>query len=335
MKKLPFTFCLIMLVSLFVFSENAIAGKKVVVFSASSKARASQEVGYTEIYSGINEGFAPTIGDITLEYQWLEIGALADATAKEAAGKLAIAQIKAVNPDLVIIIGDDNLRYVGQNIKDIPVVFAWLFSPIESYKGLPQKNITGIIQKFYTMDAWALAREILGAKTVSMVSSENDFMIKAKETILANVDPIEAGIGIRFKEMYLVKTFEEWKQAINTTTEDFIYLGDTSRILKDGKEMSRTEIVSWTMANAKKPVVASAEYDVADGALFSIVTSNKTSGNNAAKIAMEILIDGTSPENIPYMTNAKGRLAINSITAQKLNIEIPYRVLSLAEKIYE
>lgn len=316
-------------------SENAMAGKKVVIFSASGEVRAKKEVGYTEIYKGINKGFAPTAGDITLEYQWFEIGLLPDAAAKEAAGKIAIAQIKAASPDLVIILGDDNLRYVGRNITDTPVVFGWIFSPINTFKWLPQKNISGVIQKFYTMDAWALAHEILGAKTVSMVSSESAFMIKAKETILANVDQIEAGIGVRFKQMYLLKTFEEWKQAINSISEDFIYLGDTSRIFRDGKEMSRKEIVSWTMANAKKPVVGSSEYDVADGALFSIVTSNQSTGENAAQIAMTVLIDGTTPSDIPYITNEKGRLAINSATAQRLKIEIPYGVLSSAEKIYE
>ena len=112
-----------------------------------------------------------------------------------------------------------------------------------------------------------------------------------------------------------------------------IYLADTSRIVKDGKEMTRQELVGWTVENAKKPVFAATESDVEAGALLAIVTSEPAMGAMTAETAIEIL-NGAAPAQV-YKQSKKGKLVINAKTAQKYKVDIPYDILSTAEKIYE
>jgi hypothetical protein len=91
--------------------------------------------------------------------------------------------------------------------------------------------------------------------------------------LAANAEGLKKLGGVRYQEMYLLTTFEEWRNQIADFPSDLIYLADTSRIEKDGRQMSREEIAEWTVANAKVPVVAAAEADVAAGALYAIILS--------------------------------------------------------------
>jgi ABC-type uncharacterized transport system substrate-binding protein len=110
-------------------------------------------------------------------------------------------------------------------------------------------------------------------------------------------------------------------------------MADTSRIVKDGKELPRQELVRWTVENAKVPVIAAADSDVEAGGLLSIVTSEKAMGALTAETSLEIL-NGVTPSQV-YKQSKKGKLLINAKTAQKYKVNIPYDILSTAEKIYE
>ncbi len=312
------------------FSTAAFAAQKVVVISGVGEENA-KEIGYHLIYGGINESFA-AVG-ITPEYQWVDIDAMPDVASKEALAKEAIAKAKALNPDLVIVLNDDCLRYVGMKIDDIPVVFTYIFDQPAAF-GLPKPNVTGVTRRSYAADIWALANKMLGAKTVALMSKKSASMEGVRKYLFAGADKLEAASGVRFKEMYLLDTFEEWEQTVNNFSEDFIYLADTSRILKDGRELTRAETVSWTVANSKKPVIAATENDTKAGALYAIVTSEKAMGINAAEIGKKIL-DGTSPADIKYVQSQTGKLVVNMKTAQQYNLEIPYDILSSAETVFE
>jgi ABC-type uncharacterized transport system substrate-binding protein len=120
---------------------------------------------------------------------------------------------------------------------------------------------------------------------------------------------------------------------VDTFPEDFIYLADTSRMVKNGKSLSREELSAWIVENSKVPVIAAAEVDVKGGALFSIVSSEQGMGQTAAELALRIL-NGESPPQV-YTISKKGKLLFNLKTANKYKIEIPYELLASADKIYE
>ena len=245
-----------------------------------------------------------------------------------------VAKVKAMKPDLVISLSDDALRHVGLKFTEVPVVFGFVFGDPTKVPGLPRENITGVVRKSYAADNFALAKKLLGVKTVAMVSKDSESMAAVKGYMAAGADKLEAATGVHYLGMDLVNTFEEWKNAVLATPAEFIYLADASRITRGGEEMPRAEVTRWTVDNAKVPVIAALEDDVEAGALFAIVTSFTDNGQVTAELGTKIL-SGTPPADIPYTPSTKGRLVINAATAKKMNVNIPYEILSTAEKIYE
>ena len=136
------------------------------------------------------------------------------------------------------------------------------------------------------------------------------------------------------KEMYLCDTLDEWKTHVNNWTEDFIYLADVSRLKEGDREVSGTEVVQWTVANAKVPVVAASEEAARDGALFAIVTSEELWGKQVGNMVVKIL-KGTPVAEIPMETVMNGKLLINGKTAVSKNIDIPYEIISSADHVFE
>lgn len=330
--KLFTVFVLVFMVALCAGQAAAegLSGKKVVVVSGVSKENAAK-IGYNLVYDGINAGFKAA--GIEPIYQWKEMDSLTTDEAKTAAGDEAIAAARAENPDLIITLNDDALKFIGARIDDIPVVFGWIFgSP--SKLGMPKDNVTGVLRTSYASDIWKLAKKILPkADTVALISKTSASMGGIRKVLFGRAKLLKKASGVEFKEMYLVNTFDEWKNTVETFPEDFIYLADTSRIVKGEKTLTREETTAWTVQNSKVPVIAAAEGDVKAGALFSIVTSEYGIGQTAAEVAIKIL-NGEPPPQV-YTQSKKGKLLFNMKTANKYKIEIPYDLLSSADMVYE
>lgn len=311
-------------------SSAAVAAQKVIVISGVSEIN-GKDAGYVQVTDGVNESLK-AVG-ITPEYMWVDLDAVTDSAEKEKLSLATVEKVKAAAPDVVIVMNDNCLKHIGTKIEDIPVVFTYVFGHPATL-GLPKPNITGVTRASYAADIWALANKLLGVKTVALMSKKSPSMEGVRKYLFAGADKLKAASGVQYKEMYLLETFDEWKKAVNEFPEDFIYLADTSRITDGDKILSRVEVTAWTVANAKVPVVAATEKDIEAGALYAIVTSEKALGINAAEIAKKIL-NGTAPSDIPYVSSKKGKLVINVKTAKQYGLDIPYDILSSAEKIYE
>lgn len=307
-----------------------LSGKKVVVISGVSEESSGNILGYKFIYDGINEVLKPA--GITPVYQWVEMDTLPSDEAKTAAADEAIAKARAVKPDLIVTLNDDALKFIGARIDDIPVIFSWVFGAPSSL-GMPKDNVTGIIRKSYAVDIWRMAKRLMEVETVGMLSKYSLTVEGVKKTLLAKADLLEKASGVRFKDMIMCNTFDEWQKAVKEFPYDLLYLADTSRITKDGKAMNSADLTAWTVANAKVPVIAAAEKDVAAGALYSIVTSENGIGKMVAETAIGILNGGEV--NQAYQASKKGKFVVNLKTAVQKKTEIPYEILATADKVYE
>jgi putative tryptophan/tyrosine transport system substrate-binding protein len=323
-------FVLLCMSFVLIFTGPALADKKVLVLLGASPENATLG-GYEMIYEGIHSILKPA--GIVPQFLWVDLDSLTSAEQKLATSTAAIPKIRAMNPDLIIAVNDDCVVFFGQQIDDIPMVFTYVFAAPASM-GLPKVNITGVLRRSYAVDIWAMAKKLLNVNTVEMISKNSSAMEGVKHYITAGADQLAAASGVKFLDMHLVDTFTEWQDRVKNISADFIYLADTSRISQDDKMVTRTEISRWTASNAKVPVIAATEEDVAAGALFSIVTSEEAQGAHAAEIALRIL-NGAAPSDIPYETSVKGKLVINAATAQKMKVDIPYEILSSAEAIFE
>jgi len=222
---------------------------------------------------------------------------------------------------------------VALKIDDIPIIFSQIFSDPKDL-GLPKPNITGVTRGSYAADIWALTRKLTGAKTVGVISKHSLSMEAVRNYLLSGADKLEQVSGVRCKEMYLYNDFAEWKKSVETWPFEMMYLADTNRIEKDDRLMSSDELTRWTVDNSKVPVVAAMDGVVKAGALLAIVTSEVQMGKQTGSMALKIL-SGIPVSKIPMEPSSKGKLVINTTTAEKLNINIPYDILSVADKIYE
>lgn len=329
-RSLPIYFGLFLALALLA-AGSAMAGKNVLVVTGISKAGAESSDSYPSVYKGIEELLST--GNISPAYRFVELHELPDDAAKAAKGREVVAEIHQSKPDLVIAVGDAAVKYIGLHVQDIPVVFSFMFGEPKVY-GLPKPNITGVARGSYAADIWAMANKLLGSKTVTMFSKKVMAMVNISEKLTRYSAVLEKKSGVKYVRGCLYNTFEEWKQGVENCPADLIYLAYTDRILKDGKEMPYQELDRWTVENAKVPVIAASERDVAAGALYAIVLSEKEMGRESAQMALEVL-NGTPIADIPIATSTKGKLVINVKTAQKMGVTIPYEMLSTAEKIYE
>lgn len=332
MKRIPtgflMTICVLMALLL---AGPAVAAKKVIVISGVSEQSAKAVGNYLEVNDGIKEVLAG--GNIVPEFWYEEIEKLADENAKAAKGKEVADKIKAAKPDLVITVNDNTLKHVGLNIEEIPVVFTFLWGSPQSV-GLPKANITGVARRSYAVDVFKMAKQLTGGQTVALLSKNSLSMAGVKQMFTAKAADMEKASGVKYMDMFLCDTFEEWSQQVQNFKYDFIYLADSSRIMKGDKELTREETVQWTVANAKVPVVAGSSIDVKNGALFAIDSSSKEWGRQSGTMALKIL-NGTPIAQLPMEQMQKGSLFVNAKTAQKMKINIPYEILSSAEKVFE
>ncbi|KJS29066.1 MAG: hypothetical protein VR64_21800 [Desulfatitalea sp. BRH_c12] len=320
----------VIIAMVFVFAGNVSAAPKVVVVCGVGEANAARIGTFQPVFEGIKEGLKGA--NITPEYQFVELD-LDNDDVKRGVGISAVAKALAAKPDLIIVLTDAALKYVGSQIDDIPVVFAYIWDKPEDM-GLPKSNITGVTRASYAPHILAMGRRLTGAKTVALISKNNDSMQGVKHYLRAGADRLEQASGVKFMDMYLVDTFDQWAAKVNQFNAGMLYLADTSRVERSGAAMKDSELVHWTVQNARVPVIAAAEKDVQAGALFAIVTSEKAIGLSAAQTALKIL-GGTNPSEIPYVSSAKGKLVINTATAHQYGIQIPADILSSAEKIYD
>lgn len=329
-RKLCLVLSVLALVS---FGSSAMAadlsGKKVVVVSGINKDKIDA-TGYYMYYEGINEVFKEV--NITPVYQYAEMTYKVNDEEKKAAGDAAIAKAKAEKPDLIVSLDDDALKWIGARIDDIPVVFGAIYSSPKAL-GLPKPNVTGIMRASYAADIWKLTKKLVGVNTVGLLSKESLPMAGVKQYLAAGAPKLEAYSGVLFKDMIMCNTFEEWQKAVNTFPYDFIYLADTSRITRDGKELPREELTRWTVDNAKVPVIGASERDVAAGAMLSIVTSERALGQLVAQEAIGILKG--DPVSQEYKQSKQGKLLFNAKTIQKYKVDVPYEIMSTAEKVFE
>ncbi|MCJ8499190.1 ABC transporter substrate-binding protein [Desulfatitalea alkaliphila] len=321
----------ICLLSLMVMcTVNVAAANKVVVVVGVGNT-SYQNIGSIEpIIQGIQDGLKTK--RITPEIQFTELVGLGSDGARAAVGSAAIARAKVSNPDLIITLTDDCLKFVGSRIDDIPVVFTFIANMPEAL-GLPKKNVTGVLFRSYAPDTFGLARKLMGVSSVTFFTKDSPAMQASAGLLRANAGALEQGTGVRLVDAHLLETFRDWVDATKKTTTGMIYLGDTSRIDRNGYPVSDRELVHWTVRNATVPVIGAAEKDVEAGALFAVVPSGRAMGLLTANTALKVL-GGASPADLSYTTNTQGELVVNISTARRYNLVLPEALLASA-RIYE
>jgi hypothetical protein len=240
----------------------------------------------------------------------------------EAAGKQALQEIEAFQPD-VVIATDDNAQkclvvpyLMG---SDLPVVFAGVNWNADAY-GYPAENITGMIEVELVEQTIALVEPYAKGTRIAYVTIDSETERKIADTY-----------NQRFfdgqMKTYWALTQQEFKDAFLAAQQetDILFISNNA----GAPDWDEEAMKKFMLSNTTIPTVSINPW-MAPYVLADLGKLPEEQGEWAAGAALKIL-DGTPVSDILIEQNKKGRLILNLDLADKLGIVFPPSVLKNAE----
>ena len=240
--------------------------------------------------------------------------------------------IRAFQPDLILL-GDDNAaNYIGNVFIDepVPIVF-WGINGRPLRYGLidslhrPGHNVTGVYQAGYLRENLKYLKLLVpNIRTFAILSDDSPTgRSKAKELHRLS----QAGrLPVRLVETVITNEFSEWSREALRLQEEvdaFFVLNHNTIRDESGRPMDPMKIGAWYLRNIRIPECAQEKQFAMEGMLSVIDDSGFKQGYEAMSIGRSILEEGRSPETIPVRAPDRGPFIVNSARAAKLGIQLP------------
>lgn len=256
------------------------------------------------------EGFKTEIEKIEAE-----TGAKFDVTYSNAFGEPKnvngiIASFKQNNCDAIIALTTPCAQIAKQTVNDKPIIFVGISDPIGA--GLVEtldnglENITGTTSRDPNFETLELAMKLFPSmKKVGILYTSSE------SNSISILNGLDEKIKSKNLDIHIVR------KAITTTTEilpatkALLKEVDAMFLINDNTIISSVELLIKESKNSNKPIFASDIESVNKGALFTYGLNYKDEGSAAAGILKQILIDKTSPSQIPIYINSKYYLFVN------------------------
>jgi ABC-type uncharacterized transport system substrate-binding protein len=286
-------------------------------------------------------------GNLHYKIQWHYMNAKRhpDADFKRRAGMLAAREIERFRPDLVIAIDDDAQKYaVKEYIKDpkVSLVFAGINGSVIPYGYHLTKNVTGIFERKPLNSLRSMLSEIrdrsgnpLGKRIVHIGDKSASVMEDSKEIEAADWSPF------RLAASKHAGTFDEWKRAVAAASAggDLILISNYQNVLRqDGREgfVPPAELIEWTEANSRVPVIGMGGFMMEDGGMLAIGASGFEQGDVAARMTSAILDKGVPAKDIPQVMPRQYLVYMRQAVMDKRGLKLPdiYEAFSRASNNY-
>jgi ABC-type uncharacterized transport system substrate-binding protein len=281
-------------------------------------------------------GFKDALQGVNVEYKVYEMDAKRQSSKEhlEQAAAEARRLIEQWKPDLVYTSDDVAQQYVAIHYKNssIPFVFSGVNASPEDYGYVGTKNMTGVLEREHVVQTIRLLRELVpGVRRIAIISDAAPMWRPVAERIKQSQEP--AGITVVADDV--VETFEEWKRTIlsdQDKADAIAILGAFNIRGPDGKNLPFEEVGRWTAETSTLPEFSFWADRVSDGGgLCAVAVSGFAQGQEAGKIAREILVNGKSPSSIPMRATVKGEPVISLARARTLGITPSSEVLLTAK----
>ena len=240
----------------------------------------------------------------------------------------SVRKFNALNPDLLVTFGAPATISATLEFVSMPIVFADVYGPVET--GISRSmskaggNLCGVSSKVPMATLVKTMMSIRPVKTLGILynSRERGSLVQTQEirrlaaqhgfaVMEANV-PVASGLDAALGHLL--------------SRSDCLFVSESS-VVNRGME----KIILRAM-DARVPVISLAPDASIKGALLSLEISPVEQGQLAAGHAAKIL-SGTKPGDLPILTPLKVELVINLGSAKALDLQVPFRVLSVATKV--
>lgn len=267
-------------------------------------------------YNEALEGFKAVVQASVREYS------IEDSDSRDAVA----ARLKRREPDLIFALGTEALRLAKGELKDLPVVFAFVLTPGD-VAGKNRGAITGVSMNIQPLEQFkALLRILPEARRIVVIYDP----AKTQRLISEGMEDAR-GLGLSLRT-YGVKTKPE---AINTLSRmkgnvDAIWMVPDATVLTPE---FLEQLLLFSVGN-RVPVIGVSDKHVKNGALFALSFDYEDIGRQAGEIANSILREGDI-EGIPIRKPRRSRLSLNLNTAGKMGITVPKTVIKTADRVYK
>jgi putative ABC transport system substrate-binding protein len=242
-------------------------------------------------------------------------------------GRKAIASLRAKQkPDLILAVGLWALQAVLSHATDIPVVFAMVLNP-PSVVGPEARNVTGASINVPVGLTMRVFRE-LGpqVRRVGVVYSRGrtGYLVEGAEAAAR-----DEGLQLVGKP---IQSPREAIPALDALIEERV---DALWIVPDETVLAPPVVQHMLLLSYRRkiPLIGLSEGQAQMGALLSLsFGSSEDIGRQAGELANSILA-GRTPAEMPYTTARRVNLTVNLKAAQKLGVEIPKSLLSMATTV--
>jgi ABC-type uncharacterized transport system substrate-binding protein len=289
-------------------------------------------------------------GNLTVRFHYMDYyGANATRDALHADGQRTLAEIEEFDPDLVFTLDDGAIKEVMMPLVgrlDIAVVFSGMNAEPEAYnrqkefmttRARPGANVTGVLEKLYTAESVAVMAHAVpglrGGKVVLMtdLTVTGDALTKQFEKELQGVDDVTW-------EVKRIGRWEEYTALIEAANDDpavkAIYPLALTMEGPNGERYTAPRIYDWTLANSRKPEMAANYFFARMGFFGGAVVNFRAMGRMAGRKGAQIL-HGAKPGDFAIEDASDYAIVFNVKRAKDLGIDIPTRVLTAADAVYQ
>lgn len=223
------------------------------------------------------------------------------------------AQIKKLNPDLILCIGSKSLESLAGKVRDIPILFAMV---LDYQKFHPEKygNIAGVSLNIPPETVFYNFKNYFGEINNFGVISSRDYV----QTLKENKERLStANINLTINETNSPEDVPTKYESMKKYIQALWMIPDPKVI----SEESFLFLVDSTISDKKSFIVYSEQF-VKAGALFSTSPNYATIGSQLAIKSQQILEDKQKPSQVGISPIIGTFLTINKTTMKKLGLNI-------------
>jgi putative tryptophan/tyrosine transport system substrate-binding protein len=279
----------------------------------------------TAFSRGLEEASFVKDRNVAIEFRW----------ADNHTDRLPALAAELIQRQVAVLVGDNNAALAAKALtKSVPIVFAGGGDPVES--GLvaslnrPGGNVTGVV--FLTGELGAkrlgVLRELLpNAKTIGMLVHPNTPTTEAERK---DVQAAAQAIG----QQFMIKDVRS-ERDIETAFAAFAQRGASALLVGSGPFLnSHAKRIIALAARHALPTIYFQREAVVAGGLMSYGTSITDAYRQTGVYAGRIL-KGEKPPDLPVMQSSTFEFVLNLQTAKALGLDIPERLLALADEVIE
>ncbi|HOS39503.1 MAG TPA: ABC transporter substrate binding protein [Spirochaetota bacterium] len=247
---------------------------------------------------------------------------------KRHAGNTARRLIKNWRPDIIIAIDDTAQEHVAKYFNNDPainIVFTGVNAETKTYGYDTASNATGMLERVPLKEFKEVFVSLLPKDKRRIVHiSDNSESSKYIHQELEAVD----WSPLRLVSSSRCDTFAQWKKAIlEAHSKGDILLVTHYHTIKekmtDKMVIPPKKIIDWTQPRLKMPAIGCWGFYVEDGGMMAVAVSPYEQGEEAAKMAVEIIETKRRPKDIPVKTGVQYVVYIREKLVRDINMDLP------------